>query len=574
MGGCRAGAALAYLLAATFFLVVAAGPAAAAFPRPARGEAGMVASAHPLATEAGQAVLKAGGNAVDAAIATAFVISVVEPYSAGIGGGGFAVLHLADEGEVKALDFRERAPAAATRDMYLKDDGTVDASRSVDGYLSVAVPGTVAGLAELHAAHGKLPWRRLLAPAIKLARNGFEIDEAFAASLEWRKEVLLRFPESRALFAPGGELLREGARLRQKDLASTLGRISNNWRDFYRGRTARLMAADMVKNGGLVSAEDLRRYKPLWREPVCGAFRAHRVCSMPPPSSGGVHLLEILNLVAPTDLEGLGWHHPDAIHQLVEAMRIAYADRSEWLGDPAFSRVPASELSSPAYAERRRKEIDARQARRSADVRPASREQLGWFKESQDTTHLTVVDEKHNAVAMTFTVNYDFGSGVVVPGTGVLMNDEMDDFAAAPGQPNVYGLVGGDANAVEAKKTPLSSMTPFVVSKEGKLRMAGGSPGGSTIITTSLQLILHVLVYGMDAGAAVAAPRLHHQWLPDELRLEAHGFDARTKEELEKRGHRVKERRGWGNATLIVVDEEGRLEGAADPRGVGSAAGL
>lgn len=548
----------------------------AAFVQPQRSKKGMVVSAHPLASEAGQLMLRRGGNAVDSAVATAFAISVVEPFSAGIGGGGFMLLHQSQTGEIKALDFRERAPLRATRNMYLDEQGKVRPRASIKGYLAVAVPGTVAGLYEVHHRYGKLSWQEVVAPAIRLARDGFVISSESAwrsmQKYDPRKDAILNNPAARQIFTRNGGLYAPGDRLVQRDLAKTLQAIAIEPQSFYQGRIARAIASDMAKNRGLITLEDLKSYKPIWRTPLCGSFRSYRICSMPPPSSGGVHLLEILNIIANTNLKSMGWHNPDALHLLVEAMRIAYADRSEHLGDPDFVKVPVQALTSRAYALMRRQEIRMDRARLLSEVKPVDKQTLERFSkvESNDTSHLTVVDEQRNAVSLTFTVNYGFGSGVVVPGTGILLNDEMDDFAAAPGVPNVFGLVGGDANAIAPRKTPLSSMTPTIVTQNNRLRMAVGSPGGSTIITTVLQIVLNVLEYGMDAGAAVSAPRIHHQWLPDELRVEAFGLDAATLEELRRRGHKIKEKSPWGNANAIVVTPDGSLEGAADPRGEGS----
>lgn len=547
--------------------------APAAFVQPLRTKKGMVVSAHPLGGEAGVAMLRKGGNAVDAAVATTFAISVVEPFSAGIGGGGFLLLHLPQTGEMKALDFRERAPLKATRNMYLDATGKVRPNVSVDGHLSVAVPGTVAGLYEIHRKYGKLPWQEVIAPAIKLADEGFIISDRFVSRVEQRKDALLKNPAARQVFTRNGAMFQGGDRLVQKDLAKTLQAIARDPQNFYTGNIARAIADDMAKNGGIITLEDLKSYKTTWREPVCGNFRKAKICSMPPPSSGGVHLLQILNIIGNTDLKSKGWHHPDTLHLMIEAMRIAYADRAVYLGDPDFVKVPVNALVSPAYAANRRQEINMQRARQSSEVKAGAREIIQRFansKESQDTTHLTVVDEQRNTVSLTFTVNYGFGSGVVVPGTGILLNDEMDDFAAAPGVPNVFGLVGGEANAIAPAKIPLSSMTPVIVTENGKLRMAAGSPGGSTIITTVLQVILNVLEYGMDASSAVSAPRLHHQWLPDQSRMDKFGFDAATIEELRRRGHKIEETNPWGNANAIVVTPDGFLEGAADARGEGS----
>ncbi len=557
-------------------LIACQEPTSAAFVQPLRSKRAMVVSAHPLASQAGLEILRKGGNAVDAAVATTFAISVVEPFSAGIGGGGFLLLHSAKTGEMKALDFRERAPLKATRNMYLDEQG-VRPNVSVDGYLSVAVPGTVAGLYQVHRQYGKLPWATLVAPSISYAQNGFDVSERFVGAAQQRKEVILNNPAARQVFTRNGAMYEPRDKLIQKDLARTLEAVAKNPQSFYTGNTARAIASDMAKNGGLITLQDLKSYKPIWRTPICGNFRSSRICSMPPPSSGGVHLLQILNIIGDTDLKSLGWHHPDVLHLMVEAMRIAYADRSEYLGDPDFVKVPVEQLTSRAYAAKRRQEIRMDKIRLSTEVKPVDKETLQRYtkaNESPDTSHLTVVDEQRNAVSLTFTINYGFGSGVVTPGTGILLNDEMDDFAAAPGVPNAYGLVGGDANAIAPRKTPLSSMTPTIITQNNRLRMATGAPGGSTIITSVLQVILNVLEYNMDAGAAVSASRIHHQWLPDELRVEPFGLDVLTIQELRRRGHNIKERSPWGNANAIVVTADGKLEGAADPRGEGSPSGF
>lgn len=558
-------------------LVLSQEPAPAAFVPPLRSKRGMVVSAHPLASQAGQSILRKGGNAVDAAVATTFAISVVEPFSAGIGGGGFLLLHQPKTGEMKALDFRERAPLRATRNMYLDEKGKVRPNASVDGYLSVAVPGTVAGLYQVHRQYGRLPWATVVAPSIRYAQDGFVVSERYVQAAERRKKAILNNPAARQVFTRNGTMYEPGDKLVQRDLARSLQAIARDPQSFYTGAIARAIASDMASNGGLITLEDLKSYKPVWRTPICGTFRKARICSMPPPSSGGVHLLQILNIIGDTDLKSKGWHHPDVLHLLVEAMRIAYADRSEYLGDPDFVKVPVKQLTSRAYAAKRRQEIRMDKARLSREVKPVDKETLQRYtkaNESPDTSHLTVVDEQRNAVSLTFTVNYGFGSGVVTPGTGILLNDEMDDFAAAPGVPNAYGLVGGDANAIAPRKTPLSSMTPTIVTENNRLRMAVGAPGGSTIITTVLQVILNVLEYNMDAGAAVSASRIHHQWLPDQVRVEPWGLDAATIEELRRRGHKIDEQSPWGNANAIVVTPDGKLEGAADPRGEGAPSGF
>ncbi|MBW4577099.1 MAG: gamma-glutamyltransferase [Aphanothece sp. CMT-3BRIN-NPC111] len=572
--------------------------APAAFVRPARSQQGMVVSAHPLASEAGRSMLRRGGNAVDAAVATTFAISVVEPFKAGIGGGGFLLLNWTPTKEMKALDFRERAPQKASRNMYLDETGKVRPNASVNGHLAVGVPGTVAGLYEVHRQYGKLSWQEVVAPSIQLARNGFAVSDLFVNAAQDRQEAILSNPAARQVFTKNGTLYTQGDRLVQQDLAGTLEAIAQDPQSFYTGKIANAIARDMAQNRGLITQQDLKAYKPTWRDPLCGTFRKYRICSMPPPSSGGVHLLQILNIIGDTDLKSLGWHHPNALHLMAEAMRIAYADRSQYLGDPDFVKVPVQELTSRAYAAKRRQEISMQQAKPSSQVNPVDPETLRrlaseegtqrrqergkiapalvnrYSQESTDTSHLTVVDAQRNVVSLTFTVNYGFGSGVVVPGTGILLNDEMDDFAAAPNVPNVFGLVGGEANAIAPNKIPLSSMTPTIVTDNNRLRLATGSPGGSTIITTVLQILLNVLEYDMDAGTAVSAGRLHHQWLPDVLRVERWGFDPATLEDLRRRGHKLEEQSGWGNANIVVQTPDGSLEGAADPRGEGAALGF
>jgi gamma-glutamyltranspeptidase / glutathione hydrolase len=592
-----------YMLTISLLPILAGSvPAFAAYPRPTRSQNGMVTSAHPLATQAGVEILRQGGNAVDAAVATTLAISVVEPFSAGIGGGGFMVTKMGKD--LKSLDFRERAPQKASRNMYLDAQGKVRPNASLEGHLAAGVPGTIAGLAAAHQQYGKLPWRTVVAPAIKLARQGFIVSEIYTEQAKSKQKLLASNPAAREIFTRNGRPLQPGERLIQRDLARTLIAIARNPQSFYTGSIASAIDRDMRQNKGLITRADLQAYRPKWREPVCGKFRKYHVCSMAPPSSGGVHLIQILNTIGSTDLAALGWHSPDALHLLIESMRIAYADRSAYLGDPDFTKVPVSALTNPAYATNRRQEIDPQKARSSKLVRPATPEILKQFDrattqstvgvplvgtrgaigahkkapsrspESQDTSHLNVVDRDRNVVSLTFTVNYRFGAGVVVPGTGILLNDEMDDFAIAPGVPNVFGLVGGDKNSIAPGKTPLSSMTPTIVTENGKFRLAVGAPGGSTIITTVLQILLNVLEYKMDVGAAVAAGRVHQQWLPDKVNVDPWGFDTATLAELRRRGHSIEPRSYWGNANAIQQLPDGRLEGAADPRGEGTARGF
>lgn len=565
-------------------------PPASAQPHSDRGKNGMVTSAHPLASAAGLEMLQRQGNAVDAAVATTLVISVVEPFSAGIGGGGFLLFRDSTTGVIRALDFRERAPLAAGRDMYRDAQGKIRPKASVNGHLAVAVPGTIAGLYEVHQRYGKLPWRDVVAPSIQLAANGFPVSWRLSRAIA-RQDTLRQNPAARQIFTHNGEPLPPGALLVQTDLAKTLSAVARQPQSFYTGEIATAIARDMAANGGLITQADLERYRPIWRDPVCGTFRVYQVCSMPPPSSGGVHLLQILNMIGDADFKAWGWHHPDALHLMVEAMKIAYADRARYLGDPDFVTVPVKALISPTYAQQRRQEINLEKAHPSSHVKPADPAVLQAITgqaiaprpqhqahhqvpESADTSHLNVVDRDGNAVSLTFTVNLGFGAGVVAGGTGIVLNNEMDDFAIAPDVPNAFGLVGGDANAIAPGKTPLSSMTPTIVTEQGQLRLVAGAPGGSTIITTVLQIVLNVLVYEMDVQRAVAAPRLHHQWLPDRLMLEQWGFDRLTVTELQRRGHPIREGGQWGNGNAIVRTTDGWLEGAADPRGEGIAAGF
>ncbi|MBW4487249.1 MAG: gamma-glutamyltransferase [Trichocoleus desertorum ATA4-8-CV12] len=568
--------AIAFVSGCAVFLAVGQ-QSLAAFITPQRSQQGMVVSAHPQASDAGLRMLQQRGNAVDAAVATAFAISVVEPFSAGIGGGGFLLFHAGKTGETTALDFREQAPQLATRQMFLDAQGRVRPQASVNGHLAVAVPGTVAGLHEVHQRYGQLPWAKVVAPSIQLAQSGFVVTPRFVRSVEARKTVILQNSSARQVFTRNGTPYRVGDRFVQPELAKTLQAIAQDPQSFYRGWIAEAIARDMAKNGGLITVNDLQRYRPTWRTPLCGPFRQYQVCSMPPPSSGGVHLLQMLNILGDTDLKAWGWRSPDALHLLASAMQIAYADRAVYLGDPKFVQVPVQALTSQAYAAARRREIPPQQARSSKVVKavePAILQRFMAQAESNDTSHLTVVDPARNAVSLTFTINGGFGAGVVAPGTGILLNNEMDDFAIAPGTPNLYGLVGNEANAIAPGKIPLSSMTPTIVTEQGKLRLAVGSPGGSTIITTVFQIILNALVYDMDAGAAVSASRIHHQWLPDTLRVEPWGLDAATLKDLRQRGYKLDEQTPWGNANLIIATPNSALEGATDPRGEGAVRGF
>ena len=541
---------------------------------------GMVTSAHPLATQAGLKILQQGGNAIDAAVATTLVISVVEPFSAGIGGGGFLMVHEGKTGKMQALDFRERAPLQAQVNMYLDPIGNVIPKRSTDGYLSVAVPGTIAGLQAAHQRYGKLPWKQVVAPSIVLAKQGFPVSWRFQQAVEMRRSALIQHPEAAKIFLPNGITPAIGSRLIQTDLARTLSTLAMNPSDFYYGKLAIAIALDMRNQGGLVSEEDLKQYKPIWRSPLCKYFdrktdpKPLKICSMPPPSSGGVHLLQMLNLIGLDDSRKTGWHHPNTIHQMIESMRIAYADRATHLGDPDFTDVPVQALISNTYAQTRRQKINSIQATPSSQVKAADRDLLQRLeKESSETSHLNVIDADRNAVSLTFTINLGFGAGVVAKGTGIVLNNEMDDFSIAPNVPNAFGLTGQAFNAIAPRKTPLSSMTPTIVTQDGQVRLAVGAPGGSTIITTVLQILLNTLAHDMTIQQAISAPRLHHQWLPDQTRIDRYGFDPLTVEALKTRGHTLVEQEPWGNANGIQVLPNGDLMGAVDPRGEGSAAG-
>ncbi len=535
----------------------------------------MVVAPHPAATAVGVELLKAGGNAVDAAVGTALMIGVVEPFSAGIGGGGFALVYEAQSQQISALDFRERAPLSATPQMYLDAAGQPRPRASLDGVLAAATPGTVAGLAALHQRYGRLPWPQVVAPAIEAAETGFRVTERYQRAATLRLPVLQADATARAIFLDQGEVPALGALIQQPALAKTLRAIAIDPQSFYKGWIADAIADFMRQTGGKMTQADLSRYQPVWRSPLCGRYRLLQVCSMPPPSSGGVALVQMLNLLQalpPAPNAG------DRGHQLAAVMQIAYADRAHYLGDSDFVAVPLATLTSSGYAQQRAREIRPRRARRQSAVAPASPAQLPT-SESGNTSHLTVVDAQRNAVSLTFTINGAFGAGVVVPGTGILLNNEMDDFAIAPNQPNLFGVVGVAvanqplANGIAGGKRPLSSMTPTIVTRDGQLVMALGSTGGSRIITAVLQLFLNVVDHGQDAVTALGHPRIHHQWSPDVLYVEP-TVPMAWRRLWQRWGYQVEEVRPWGNANLIRVLDNGGLEGAADPRGEGVAAGF
>ena len=524
----------------------------------------MVASTSAEATRAGLDVMRRGGNAVDAAVAVGFALAVTHPSAGNLGGGGFMVIRLTD-GRETTIDFRETAPARATRDMYLDASGNVVPHRSLDGPLAAGVPGSVAGLALALHTYGTVPLAAAIAPAIALARDGFEVSWALSDSLAAAAPRLRRNrAAAAALLAADGAAPAPGARLVQPDLARTLTLIGEQGPDaFYRGPIANLIAADMARSGGLITRQDLAAYRATERSPVTGTYRGLRVVSMGPPSSGGVALVALLNVLEGYPLAGYGANSSQTIHLVAEAARRVYADRAQWLGDPGFTHVPIAGLTSKAYAARLRASIDPQRATPSAAVHAASAAAL----ESTQTTHYSVVDPAGNAVAVTTTLNGDYGNGQVVPGAGFLLNNEMDDFSAKPGVPNMFGLVGGDANAIAPGKRMLSSMAPTILVRDGRAWFVTGSPGGSHIITTVVQTVLDVVDFGMTVQEAVDAPRFHHQWLPDRIEVERHGFPADMTARLRALGHVVSESDDMGDVQAILIDPATSLRtGASDPR--------
>lgn len=534
---------------------------------PVQATRGMVVSEHALASAAGADMLKQGGNAVDAAVAVGFALAVVLPQAGNLGGGGFMMIHQGADGRSTALDFRETAPAGATRTMYLDDKGAVVPGRSLFTPLAVGVPGTVAGLLLALDRYGSLPRSTVMAPAIALAEQGFTVSPSLADLLAGQRGHLGRWEATRAIFLPGGQPLKAGGRLVQADLARSLRLIAEQGADaFYRGDIAAKIAASMERHGGLITRDDLAGYKAVEREPVAGTYRGFRVLSMPPPSSGGTHVVQILNLLERYPLAEWGSDSARTVHVMAEAMKRAYADRAEYLGDPDFTPVPVRGLTSRAYADELAKGIDPDHAIPAAGIR-AGRPQP---HESDQTTHFSVADSHGTVVSTTYTLNLHFGSGMVAEGTGILLNNEMDDFAAKPGVPNAFGLIGGDANAVAPGKRPLSSMSPTIVLKDGTPWLVTGSPGGSRIITTVVQTIVDHIDFAMNPAESAASPRMHHQWVPDELRVER-GFSPDTLRLLREMGQNVAVKPAMGRTETIQI-QGGLFLGAADPRNPDGAA--
>lgn len=534
-----------------------------------QGTRGMVSSRSDLASEVGAEILDAGGNAIDAAVATAFALAVAYPSAGNLGGGGFMLIALAD-GTVLAQDNREKAPGGAHRDMFLDSDGNVDRDLALNSLQSSGVPGTVAGLLDALQRYGTMSREQVLAPAISLAETGFVLNEDLANQFSENLEAFRSHPASLAVFSKEGEPYQAGDRWIQHDLAATLKRIAADGRDgFYQGPTAELIVAEMQRNNGLITLEDLAAYEPVWREPVHGSYRGYDVWSMPAPSSGGVLLVQMLNMLEPWDLATLGYGSRETVHLMIEAQRRAYADRAEFLGDPDFVAVPSARLTAKDYARQRFSDFNPAQASDSASIGAGA-----WPDESLETTHFSVADQFGNAVSMTTTLNRSFGNRIVVPGTGMLLNNEMDDFSSKPNTPNSYGLIGRDANEIQPHKRMLSSMAPTIVTRDGKPYLLTGSPGGSTIINTVLQVVLNVLDHGMPVEQAVASPRIHHQWLPDIVRYEIGAISDEVAAELRAMGHKglTGSRFGIGDANTILIDAD-RFEGVSDPRNVGGVAG-
>ncbi|XOV89146.1 MAG: gamma-glutamyltransferase [Pseudomonadota bacterium] len=560
-----------YQGALVLLLGVVASVAMAASPQPVRSTQGMVVSASDLVSAIGADILAEGGNAVDAAVAVGFGLAVTFPSAGNLGGGGFMVIYRASDRHATTIDYRETAPGAATENMYLDANDNVVEGASTDGHGSVAVPGTVAGLLYVLEQYGSMSRRQVMAPAIRLASRGFEVNWHLQESLKRSEERLSLHPESRRLYLRDGNFYRVGEKLKQPELATTLRRISREGADaFYRGTIADQIVAEMQAGGGLVSLQDLADYRVVERAPVRGTYRDYVILSMPPPSSGGTVLVQMLNMMEPLDVAALGMLSSGYVHNAAEVMKRAFADRAEFMGDPAFVDVPVKGLTAKAYAMERRASI-------SPDSTIAARD-LGAGKplpfESPETTHFSIVDREGNAVSNTYTLNYSYGSGVTVRGAGFLLNNIMDNFAAKQGVPNGYGLIQGPANVIAPGKRPLSSMSPSIVLEGDEVRLVAGTPGGPTIINTVFQVIMNVLDFGMNAQQAVNNPRFHHQWLPDEIQYEADALVVDVQQALTQKGHALKERGLIGDAQVIYIDPAtGERQGGADPRRGGAAVG-
>jgi gamma-glutamyltranspeptidase / glutathione hydrolase len=535
--------------------------------QPVHARRAMVIAQEPIAADAGVAVLKNGGNAIDAAVAVGFALAVTHPFAGNIGGGGFMLVRMAD-GRTTFIDFRERAPERASHNMYLDAAGK-PTHDSVDGWLASGVPGSVRGFELAEQKFGKKKWSDVMAPAIALASNGFPVSYSLAESLKGAKN-LGRYEDSKRIFQRNGKFYELDEVFKQPELAATLERISKNGaKEFYEGETAQKLAAAMAKNGGMISLADLKNYAAAERKPITGKYRNYELITAPPPSSGGVGILQMMGMLEGSGYEKSGAGSAASIHFVAETMRRYYADRNEYLGDPDFVKNPISGLLDPAYIARRRASIDLNHATPSDQINPGHPK----GSEGTETTHFAVVDAEGNAVAVTYTLNGGFGSGVTAPGLGFLLNNEMDDFSVKPGEPNMFGLVQGETNAIQPGKRPLSSMTPTIVLRDGKLYMVVGAPGGSRIVTAVMQVILNAVDFGMNAQDAVDYPRFHHQWKPDKLYLEK-GFSPDTVALLKSRGHDV----DYSPAVVVarveaIIIDNGWIMGGSDGRGTGKASG-
>ena len=527
----------------------------------------MVAAQNRTSAAVGAQILADGGSAVDAAIATGFSLAVTLPRAGNLGGGGFMLIHDAATNEDIAIDYREMAPQKATRDMYLDEKGNVDPEKSRFSHLASGVPGTVSGFYVAHSKYGRLPWKRLLQPAIAQARDGIVVSYDLANYLRLRQGRLCQNVATCGYyFKADGSAYEAGELLVQPDLAKSLELIAEHGPDaFYKGAIADLIVAEMARGGGLVDAASLAAYEPVIREVVRGSYREYEVVTMPPPSSGGVHVLQMLNILENFPVSEMGAGSADSVHLLAEVARLAYADRSKYLGDPDYFEVPVKWLTSKAYGKQLAASLDMRKARDSNDVSPG----VEPLFESDDTTHFSIMDKDGNVVSNTYTLNFSYGSGIAVPGAGFLLNNEMDDFAAKPGVMNAFGMLGDEANAIEAGKRPLSSMTPVIVFADGEPWFATGSPGGSRIITAVLQVIVNVIDHGMNLAEAADAPRMHHQWFPDALFLEP-GFSPDTIRLLQQRGHNVQQSQNSSGSTQSVEYRDGIFRGASDTRRPGA----
>ena len=536
--------------------------------QPVWAKHGMVASQEMLASRTGVEILKQGGNAVDAAVAVAFSLAVTLPRAGNIGGGGFMLVHLAKENKTIAIDYREMAPSKAKKDIFLDENGDAVTKLSREHGLAVGVPGTVMGMSLALEKYGTMTMAQVTAPAIKMAQEGIRVSPDLAVSLAGLKRRMSQWPSTAAIFykADGSDYQVDDI-LKQPELAHSLQLIAEKGtKGFYEGETAEKLVKAVQDAGGIMTLEDLKHYKAVEREPVRGQYRGYEVVSMPPPSSGGVHIIEMLNVLQQFPIDQFGHNTAQTIHVMAETMKHAYADRSEYLGDPDFYKVPVQQLTDKHYAQKIASQIALNKTTPSTEIKPGN---LAPY-ESDQTTHFSVVDKWGNAVSNTYTLNFSYGSGLVAKGTGILLNNEMDDFSAKPGTPNGYGLVGGDANAVEGNKRPLSSMSPTIVMKDGKPFLVTGSPGGSRIITTTLQIIMNVIDHRLNIAEASNAVRIHHQWLPDELRVES-SLNRDTISLLEAKGHKVKVQSAMGSTQSIMVTDQG-IFGASDPRHSGSEA--